>query len=325
MWEAVGWVTTTIARGTAGCLGLFTAVNGIAGSDANRWWIDLGGGRLAALALVASSMLLLAFAARPARTGWRRHVTAGVAWLLAAACLEDAWTVVSLTRAGTVSAELPLPLSMVTAAALALIGLAARRPARATPTRGGALLAGATVVGLGVAFPLAQMLAFGRSDYRRPADAVVVLGSRVFSDGQLSDALEDRMRTAVELMHEGRAGLLVVSGGPGDGAVHETEAMRDFAIRGGVPAARVLVDPSGTSTAATVRGTLPLLRERGCERVLAVSHAYHLPRVKLAYAAQGLQVLTVPARESYRLSRMPYYMAREVAAFWVYWGRSLGA
>jgi hypothetical protein len=55
--------------------------------------------------------------------------------------------------------------------------------------------------------------------------------------------------------------------------------------------------------------------------VLAVSHFYHLPRIKLAYQRAGLDVCTVPARQGRWLSQIPYNMAREVAAFWVYYVR----
>lgn len=61
----------------------------------------------------------------------------------------------------------------------------------------------------------------------------------------------------------------------------------------------------------------------GARRMLAVSHAYHLPRVKLAYHRAGVEVFTVPAREERLLLRMPYFMAREVVALWVYYGRSV--
>jgi uncharacterized SAM-binding protein YcdF (DUF218 family) len=54
-------------------------------------------------------------------------------------------------------------------------------------------------------------------------------------------------------------------------------------------------------------------------RVLAVSHFYHLPRVKLSYQRAGREVYTVPAKETYLLRQMPYNMAREVAALWVYY------
>ncbi len=58
-------------------------------------------------------------------------------------------------------------------------------------------------------------------------------------------------------------------------------------------------------------------------RVLAVSHAYHLPRVKLAYRRQGWDVYTVPARETRTLRQMPFLTVREVAALWAYYFRPL--
>ena len=51
--------------------------------------------------------------------------------------------------------------------------------------------------------------------------------------------------------------------------------------------------------------------------------SYHLPRIKLAYQRDGWEVFTVPAKESYLLRQMPYNMAREVAAMWVYYLRPL--
>jgi len=170
-------------------------------------------------------------------------------------------------------------------------------------------------------FPLMQMVGFGKTDYRRPADAIVVFGCRAFADGTPSDALADRVRTGVALFHEGRADVLIFSGGPGDGAVHETEAMRDYAMSLGVPADRIVLDREGLNTDATVRNVSEMMRQRGMRRALAVSHFYHLPRVKLRFDAEGTTVFTVPAVERYTLSQLPYNMMREVAALWVYWGR----
>jgi hypothetical protein len=48
-----------------------------------------------------------------------------------------------------------------------------------------------------------------------------------------------------------------------------------------------------------------------------------LPRIKLAYQRDGWDVFTVPAKESHLLRQMPYNMAREVAAIWVYYLRPL--
>ena len=56
-------------------------------------------------------------------------------------------------------------------------------------------------------------------------------------------------------------------------------------------------------------------------RVLAVSHFYHLPRIKLSYQRQGLEAYTVPARESRWIPKTPYTVGREVLALWFYYVR----
>ena len=71
--------------------------------------------------------------------------------------------------------------------------------------------------------------------------------------------------------------------------------MRDMAIERGVPATAIVVDSLGLNTEATVDEHVRLFAAQGIDRVLVVSNAYHLPRIKLAYRRQGLEVFTVPA------------------------------
>jgi uncharacterized SAM-binding protein YcdF (DUF218 family) len=107
--------------------------------------------------------------------------------------------------------------------------------------------------------------------------------------------------------------------------IPETEAMRRMALQLGVKAEDILLDDQGLNTQATVRNSKPVFSALNASRILVVSHFYHLPRIKLAYQRAGLEVYTVPARESYLLRQMPYNMAREVAALWVYYVRPLAA
>jgi vancomycin permeability regulator SanA len=167
------------------------------------------------------------------------------------------------------------------------------------------------------------MLFFGKTDYRRPADAAVVLGARVYADGGCSQAVADRVRTACRLYQQGLVPKLILSGGSGDGSIHETEGMRRLAVRLGVPNEDILVDEAGLNTHATVQNTSAMLARMKASRVLVVSHFYHLPRVKLSYQRQGIEVFTVPAQEGYLLGQLPRNMVREVAALWVYYLRPL--
>ncbi len=89
-----------------------------------------------------------------------------------------------------------------------------------------------------------------------------------------------------------------------------------------VPARAILLDAKGVSTQATVEETSLIFEKYHIKQVLAVSHFYHLPRIKLTYQQSGMEVFTVPAKESYLLTKLPYFMLRETAAFWVYYMRN---
>jgi uncharacterized SAM-binding protein YcdF (DUF218 family) len=101
--------------------------------------------------------------------------------------------------------------------------------------------------------------------------------------------------------------------------------MRDKAVAAGVDPAAILVDPVGITTEATVANTTALLTTRAGgvapTRIIAVSQAYHLPRIQLAFATAGIDVLTVPAGDPQPIGEMPFLVAREVPAFWLYYLR----
>ncbi len=318
-----------LARGSALFLGLFSLLNlvgslRVPGFDLNLWWIDLRmlPGWLADPFLAASGILLAWFGLRPAGSQPRRGLTCACLCLLLVISAANCLTYYTLVLRHAVRPALPIPLSLLVVTALALVlRQVLRRPLAIRAPGWLPALAAAGLLAIGFAF--AQMVLFGKTDYRRQADVAVVLGARVYQDGRLSDALQDRVRTACALYRQGLVGKLIMSGGPGDGRVHETDAMARCAVALGVREADILRDESGLNTDATVKNTRAIFRSLRASRVLVVSHGYHLPRVKLAYQRAGLEVYTVPARESYFLRQMPYNMAREAAAIWVYYFRPL--
>jgi VWFA-related protein len=302
-----------LLRGVAIFLLAFTAASGLAAGDANLWWLDLRAfppaARAILFALAALALLVAVAAPRPRPL---RLAAAAVLAFTALVAAFNALTFYRLLFRGEITSYFPLPLSVLIA--LALAGLVATllrpRPARLAP-----MLAGAAAAF--VAFPLLQVAAFGSTDYRRQADVIVVFGARAYSNGAASSPLADRVRKGVELYHAGYAPKLLFSGGPGDGAIHEPEAMRRLAMRMGVPDDAIVMDPHGLNTEATARNTRAIA---GDARVLAVSHFYHLPRIKLAFQRAGLDVFTVPC-ETTRLSLLPYNVPRESVAFWAYYVR----
>jgi len=324
------FLSEALSRGVALFLGIFCLLNLVirfrgADLDGNLLWIDLRflPRVLAQAFLFLTATLLVAFALRRAGSAWRRRLTLATLALLGLSGLENLLTFYALFVLGHIVPATPIAFSSFVLAALATVGASVwRRKARALERRGIVSLHIAGVfIGCALVFPVLQMFCFGKTDYRRAADAAVVLGARAYADGRPSDALSDRVRTACGLYKDGLVHKLIFSGGPGDGAVSESQAMKRMALKLGVKAEDIVLDERGVNTRATVRNTEVLFRELHASRVLVVSHFYHLPRVKLAYHQAGTEVYTVPARESYLLRQLPYNMAREIAAFWTYYVR----
>jgi uncharacterized SAM-binding protein YcdF (DUF218 family) len=289
--------------------------------DANLWWIDLrvlpGGLADGLVALLA--VLLLVWSGRVRSFGRFRVPLLTLLIVFVAATLANAGVFWWLLAQGRIQTSVPVPLSLLFGAVLMFIAWHVGRDTGSTH-RPAQLVSCALCFAV---FPALQCVGFGKTDYRRAADVAVVFGARAYADGRASDALADRVRTACQLHRQGLVGRLIFSGGPGDGAVHETESMRRMAVSLGVPDSAILRDEAGLSTAATLRNVRPLLAGHSA---IAVSEFYHLPRIKLACQRTGIDIRTVPARPAHWARSWPLAsMAREIPAFWLYYLRALAA
>ncbi len=235
---------------------------------------------------------------------------------------------------GKLSSSWPLPLSVPLALYLVLHVFFCLRPryriakqivsnssAPVPPLRKSslraALLSSLLVLFMSIVFYVHSL---GLTDYRRPADAILVLGARVYADGRASEALSERVQTGVMLYHQGYAKRMIMSGGIGEGGHSEPRVMRNLAVQAGVPVELILEDEKGINTEATIRNLEEIERRHEIKTVLAVSHYHHLPRIQLLCARRGLRCYTVPADEGSELLRKtPYYVFREtVALIWAY-------
>ncbi len=250
-----------------------------------------------------------------------RVALAALAVLPFEASVRDATVYYALVRSGAIHTARALPASLFVTAVLVLGTVFAWRPMRGcwTLARLAAAGAGAGPGGLGSLVVL--LLAFGNTDYRRPADCIVVLGARVYDDGTPSLALSDRVAQGVELWREGLAPALVMSGGV-DAANGRSEprTMARLAEDAGVPASAIVLDELGITTRASSESCAALARERGWSRALLVSHDYHLLRAKTSFARAGLEAYTVPAAETRPLARRHVFLLRECVA-WLWYAR----
>jgi vancomycin permeability regulator SanA len=115
---------------------------------------------------------------------------------------------------------------------------------------------------------------YGESD-APTAEVAIVLGTEVLPDGQPSTRLAGRLQTAAELVHSGRARVILVSGDGGGVSGDEPAAMTRYLTGLGIDARRVLSDPYGLDTYDSC------VRARdvyGVDRALIVTQSYHLSR-----------------------------------------------
>ncbi|MCL2530012.1 MAG: YdcF family protein [Coriobacteriia bacterium] len=172
-------------------------------------------------------------------------------------------------------------------------------------------------------FPLGQINCFGTTDYRVKVDAAVVFGAQVYPSGVPSQTLQDRLDTAIEFHQEGFAPVLVMSGGIDAGGTNEAEAMRDYAIERGVAPEAIIIDQYGSTTQQTARNTVKSLQEAGFTKVATVSNFYHLARIKMLYLTEGMDVVTVPAKEVKSTAYPLFNVMREIPGWWYYWIQNL--
>jgi uncharacterized SAM-binding protein YcdF (DUF218 family) len=285
-------------------------------------WISLPSSPALRYALAAATAAALLANGLLRERQRRFRLAAGVLFSAVAACaLADAGFFYLALARRTIRTPALIPASLFIAALFAGLALDVRRvredasPPTPSPPLGarGVMVAAAVLLAL----PLVRMFTFGPTRYDRPADCAVVFGARVWNDGTPSDALADRVDEAVGLYQRGLVKRLVMSGGvePENG-LSEAEVMRARAEAAGVPREAVLLDEAGVDTASTVRNTARLMRREGLGSALVVTHYYHEPRAKMLFDRAGVRAVTVPARMRRRLYKEPYFLVREVGAYW---------
>lgn len=316
-------------RGIALFLGLFSAANifvshfGAARFE-DIWWIDasfLPAPVATGLAsIVAVLLVLFAFAPDMGKVRKSATVVACLTYMLLAQVNTLAYY--SALANHSFVPKIPIPFSLVVAAIFLFVAAISLRSNDDEASGFEGFCVFMFALGGIVLFPLAQMAFFGTTNYAAPADVAIVFGARVYGDGTLSTTVKDRVDTAVALYKEGTVPTILITGGIDEDGVDETEGMRNYAIEQGVGVGDIVIDNKGDNTDASVSNTANIIAANGYKRALAVSQFYHLPRIKMAYRGQRINIRTVPAMASQPIPGNTRFMLREVPAFWVYWVRS---
>ena len=126
---------------------------------------------------------------------------------------------------------------------------------------------------------------YGLRDVDGGMDAIVVAGCRVMPSGRPSTALRRRAELAARLWHEGKAPLVVLTGGIGDNPPSEASVAAEVVVAAGVPRTAVRLEEHSTSTEENARLAAEILRgelERDA-RIIVVSDSYHVFRCERVF------------------------------------------
>jgi SanA protein len=146
-----------------------------------------------------------------------------------------------------------------------------------------------------------------------PATAgALVLGAGLQRDGTPTAVLRDRVVTAVELYQSGAVKKLLLSGDNRFVTHNEPEAMRQLALKLGVPAEDLVLDYAGRRTYDSCYRARDIFQ---VSHVTVVTQRFHLDRALYLCNGLGLEAVGVAAdQQAYRSGSVRYWELREVAA-----------
>jgi len=118
-----------------------------------------------------------------------------------------------------------------------------------------------------------------------PVDAVVVLGAKVYSDGRLSRAVQDRADTAIALWRAWSARKILISGDNRTKYYDEVTTIKNYLIQSWIPKEAIFLDYAWLDTYDSMYRANYIF---GAKSLLIPTQAFHLPRA--LYIARGVGI-----------------------------------
>ena len=115
----------------------------------------------------------------------------------------------------------------------------------------------------------------------RKLDVALVLGCPADDDtGALSDCERCRVKSALRAYRDGEVDAVLMSGGAAHNRFAEAEVMGEAAVRRGLPANALVLEPRALTTWMNLRFAKQLMHEHGFRTALIITTAAHVPRAR---------------------------------------------
>lgn len=134
----------------------------------------------------------------------------------------------------------------------------------------------------------------GARDQAQRADAIVILGARVETDGEPGPDLRVRTLHAVHLFQRGLAPYIICTGGYQDDRLSAAAVACNLAVLQGVPPGKVLLADGSMTTRQDATAARDTMLAHGWQTAILVSHPLHLERARLLFETEGITVYPSP-------------------------------
>jgi uncharacterized SAM-binding protein YcdF (DUF218 family) len=212
---------------------------------------------------------------------------------------------------GKTLAALVMPLGIVLVVLLVAFALTWRRPPVA---RGLLLIALAALYALSTHFVAGGLLGLLEPEPRdaaadRSAQAIVVLGGGTYvaapeyGGDTVNPLTLVRVRYAAHLYRALKKPVLVSGGSHRGSPTPEARAMKQV-LEKELQTPVQWVEENSSTTLENARATSALLHAAGIKHIYLVTHAWHMPRAKLAFEAAGFSLIPAPTGYASRRSEL---------------------
>lgn len=147
---------------------------------------------------------------------------------------------------------------------------------------------------------LEAMYPYVPSEFQEKGDVIMVLGGKIQSnranwfEPYRRSTATDRIDRAQALYLNGRAPIILLSGGALEGKVSEAQGMAQVLKQRGLPESALLLENESRNTYENVLLSQPLLKHLGNPKVLVVTSALHMPRAMLVFNNLGIHAVAAP-------------------------------
>jgi len=146
----------------------------------------------------------------------------------------------------------------------------------------------------------------------------IIFGAGLWRDGSPTPVLQDRVQAGAQLYFDGKVQKLLMSGDNSNVDYNEPEAMRQFALKLGVPDEAIVLDYAGRRTYDTCYRARYIFN---ITDALLITQKFHLPRALFICNHVGIFGIGVLANtRTYRFPWRLIWQLREIpAAFITIW------